>query len=147
MVPLPDAVMAHETPRMRVQPKPGSGTDIRVFGILFAVAGTTDLIWILSYPEYALKVFGTTFGGWTDLFVKYQHPVIHWMIGYGFWHRRRWALWGYLAYLLTACLSETVNQVVFGFHATRTTMIIVSLVFGTYIVARRRVFTPRGNAA
>ena len=140
MVPLPDAVMAHEIQRMHVQPNPGSGTDIRIFGILFVVAGITDLIWILSYPEYALKVFGTTFAGWTGVFVKYQHPVIHWMIGYGFWHRRRWALWGYLAYLLMACLSETVNQVVFSFNATRTTMIMVSLVFGTYIVARRNVF-------
>ena len=133
--------MANETRHIDVRSKPGSGTDIRALGILFVVAGVADLIWILSYPDYALKVFGTTFGGWTGVFVKYQHPVIHWAIGYGFWRRRRWALWGYLAYLLIACLSETINQVVFGFHATRTIMIILSLVFGTYIVARRNVFT------
>ncbi len=133
--------MANETRHIDVRSKPGSGTDIRALGILFVVAGAADLIWILSYPDYALKVFGTTFGGWTGVFVKYQHPVIHWAIGYGFWRRRRWALWGYLAYLLIACLSETINQVVFGFHATRTIMIILSLVFGTYIVARRSVFT------
>ncbi len=119
---------------------PPSGTDIKILGILFFVSGIIDLFWILSYPEYALKVFGTTFEGWAGILVKYQHPVIHWAIGYGFWHTRRWAYWGYLSYLGIACLSETVNQVVLGFHSTRTTMIVISLVFGTYIVARRNIF-------
>ncbi len=124
-------------------PMPGAGTDVRTLGILFVIAGVADLVWILSYPQYALKVFGTTFGGWTGAFVKYQHPFIHWAIGYGFWHKRRWALWGYLVYLLVACLSETVNQVVMGFHPTRTTMIVLSLLVGTYLMARRKVFVPR----
>ncbi|MEE8612825.1 MAG: hypothetical protein V3S85_01690 [Nitrospirales bacterium] len=119
-----------------------TGTDIQILGILFLVSGVIDFIWILAYPEYALKVFGTTFGGWMGLFVKFQHPLIHWMIGYGFLKRRRWAFWAYLVYLAMACVSETINQFVYGYHQARTTMIILSLLFGTYIVARRKAFQP-----
>ncbi len=57
------------------------GTDIQILGILFLVSGVIDFIWIVAYPEYALKVLGTTFGGWMGLFVKIQHPLLHWMIG------------------------------------------------------------------
>lgn len=138
----PENLMTYETPSTHIRPKSllASGLDIRILGILFVLSGVVDLLWILSYPEYALKVFGTTFKGWAGMVVKYQHPVIHWAIGYGFWYTRRWAFWGYLTYLGFACLSETINQVVLGFHTTRTTMIVISLVFGTYIVARKNVF-------
>ena len=135
--------MANETRHVHVRSKTrlASGPDVKALGLLFVVSGVVDLIWILAYPEYALKVFGTTFGGWVGAFVKYQHPLIHWAIGCGFWRRRRWALWGYMAYLLVACLSETVNQFIFGFHATRTSMILISVGFGAYVIARRNVFT------
>ena len=43
-----------------------NGWDIRIFGILLVVAGVFDLVWISAYPNYALKVFGTTFEGLTD---------------------------------------------------------------------------------
>ena len=121
------------------------GTDIKILGILFVLSGGIDFFWILSYPDYALKVFGTTFDGWAGALVKYQHPVIHWVIGYGFWNLRRWSFWGYLAYLGLACVSETINQVVLGFNTTRTSMIIVSLLFGTYIMARRHVFHAKST--
>jgi hypothetical protein len=117
--------------------------DIQVLGILFIVSGGIDLIWIMSYPDYALKVFGTTFDGWAGELVKYQHPFFHWAIGWGFWRKRLWAWWGYLGYLLLACASETVNQWVLGFNTTRTSMILVSLLFGVYIVARHRVFSSQ----
>lgn len=117
-----------------------SGNDIRILGILFVVSGIIDFVWIMSYPDYALKVFGTTFPGWQGAFVKYQHPVIHWAIGYGFWFRQRWAYVAYLAYLGLACTSEVTTQVVEGYHQTRTTMIIVSLLFGLYIFTRRHIF-------
>lgn len=116
------------------------GLDIKILGSLFVLSGGIDFFWILAYPDYALKIFGTTFDGWAGALVKYQHPVIHWIIGYGFWNLRRWSFWGYLAYLGLACLSETINQVVLGFNSTRTTMIIVSLLFGAYIVTRRNIF-------
>jgi len=119
-----------------------NGWDIRILGILLVVAGVFDLVWIAAYPNYALKVLGTTFEGLTGEFVKYQHPVIHWILGYGFWRQRRWAFYGYLVYLGLGCLSEVVTQMIDGFHSTRTTMILVSLIFGSYIVLRRSAFCP-----
>lgn len=58
-----------------------NGRDIQIFGMLLILAGTLDLMWIATYPHYALKVFGTTFSGWGGEFVKYQHPAIHWVLG------------------------------------------------------------------
>lgn len=140
------------TPRTARETHPGGGgrsinagfwtraIDIRMLGILFVVSGLIDLLWILSYPDYALKVFGTTFGGWVGEAVKLQHPLIHVVIGLGFFTTRRWALWGYLAYLALACASEIVTQVVVGFHPVRMTMILISLAFAAYVVARRHAF-------
>jgi hypothetical protein len=116
------------------------GRDIQIFGILLIVAGSIDLIWIAAYPNYALKVFGTTFDGVTGEFVKYQHPLIHWILGYGFWKQRLWAFYGYLVYLGLGCLSEVVTQLTAGFHSTRTTMIVVSLLVGWYVLYRKSVF-------
>lgn len=116
------------------------GRDIQIFGILLVFAGSMDLIWIAAYPGYALKVFGTTFTGLAGVFVKYQHPLIHWALGYGFYTRQRWALWGYIAYLGIGCISELTTQFVEGYHSTRTTMILVSLLFGAYVLLRRSVF-------
>ena len=123
------------------------GQDIRLFGILLVLAGVIDFVWIASYPHYQLKVFGATFDNWLGEMVKYQHPFIHWLIGYGFWKQRLWALYGYLVYLGLGCLSEVVTQVVGGFHTTRTTMILVSLLFGGYIVLRRPAFQTSPPAA
>ena len=123
-----------------------SGIDIRLLGILFVISGVVDFFWILSYPNYALKVFGTTFTGWIGAFVKYQHPVIHLAIGYGFWKTKKWALYTYLVYLILACLSETTTQLVQGYHPTRTTMIIISILFGFYIVWRRKIFSSATDA-
>lgn len=117
-----------------------TGRDVQILGILLILAGTFDLMWIASYPHYALKVFGTTFNGWAGEFVKYQHPGIHWALGFGFWRRQIWAFWGYLVYLGIGCLSELTTQVVEGFHSTRTTMIVTSLLFGSYIFLRRLAF-------
>lgn len=122
-----------------------AGQDIKVLGLLFVISGGIDLMWILAYPEYSLKVFGTTFSGWAGEVVKFQHPLIHWLIGYGFWQTRRWAFWAYLGYLTLACFSEVINQLVLGFHQTRTTMIVVSLVFGAYIIARQQVFISNSS--
>ena len=104
------------------------------------VSGIIDLVVILAYPDYSLKVFGRTFSGWIGEFVKYQHPAIHLAIGYGFWKTKRWAFLTYLFYLTLACMSEVVTQIVVGYHTFRTTMVIVSLFFGIYIVSRRNVF-------
>ncbi|MGP0591617.1 hypothetical protein ACTRXD_03635 [Nitrospira sp. T9] len=111
-----------------------------MLGMLLLLAGTLDLVWIASYPHYALKVFGTTFSGWAGELVKYQHQFVHWVLGYGFLKKTLWAFWGYLLYLGLGCLSELTTQVIEGFHSTRTTMNLVSLIFGCYIFLRRDVF-------
>ena len=48
--------------------------------------------------------------------------------------------WGYLIYLSLGCLSELTTQVVEGFQSNRTTMILVSLLFGCYSLLRREMF-------
>ena len=122
-----------------------SGDDIRWIGWLFLVSGVIDLVWILSYPAYQLKVFGGAFGGAVGWMVKLQHPVIHWVIGWGFVRTRLWAWWGYLAYLLVACTSEIITQLVEGPHPVRLSMIGISLVFAGYVALRRHVFRPRAR--
>lgn len=99
-------------------------------------------MWILSYPAYQLKVFGATFSGTGGWIIKLQHPVIHWAIGWGFVRTRPWAWWAYLAYLLVACTSEIVTQMVEGVHPVRLSMIGFSVAFAGYIVTRRHVFRP-----
>ncbi len=115
--------------------------DLQAFGLLMAISGAVDLVWSMSYPDYALKVFGATFSGWAGWMVKYQHPVIHVAIGIGFIKARLWALGVYLAYLALACTSEVVTQLVEGYHPLRTGLILVSLTVGAYLVARRHAFT------
>ena len=117
-----------------------SGDDIRWVGWLFLASGVIDLVWILSYPAYQLKVFGLTFGGTVGWMIKLQHPVIHWGIGWGFLRTRLWAWWGYLVYLLVACTSEIVTQLVDGIHPVRVSMIGISVAFAAYIVMRRHIF-------
>ncbi len=95
---------------MIVQKRPlqrfiSQGRDIQIFGMLLLLAGTLDYVWIATYPHYALKVFGTTFSGWAGEFVKYQHPFIHWVLGYGFLKKHLWAFWGYLILVSAASVS------------------------------------------
>lgn len=37
-----------------------TGRDNQILGVLLILAGTFDLMWIVAYPHYALKVLGTT---------------------------------------------------------------------------------------
>lgn len=125
--------------RTERRPEP-AGADIRAFGLLFVLSGAIDLVWILSYPAYALSVFGMRFDGTVGWAVKLQHPVLHGIIGWGFFRLRRWAFGMYLGYLCVACTSEVVTQLVHGYHPLRTSMILLSGLFAVYVIARRRVF-------
>lgn len=127
--------------RPSTQPFWKQGRDIQILGYVLILAGIIDFFWIASYPDYSLKVFGTTFGGLTGEAIKYQHPVIHWILGYGFVIKRRWALLGYLAYLALGCLSELTTMFIEGFHPTRATMILITLIFSAYVFFRRSVFS------
>lgn len=122
---------------MRAQPV---GRDIKIWGGLFLIVGTMDLIIIVLFPAYALKLFGTTVTGPASLLIKLHSPAVHLLIGYGFLWLRPWA-WGLsLAYAGFGIVSETMNQLAFGFHIVRSAFIATTILFALYLIWRRRVF-------
>ena len=122
---------------MRARPV---GVDIKIWGGLFLVVGTMDLIVIVLFPAYALKLFGTSVTGPASFLIKLHCPAVHLLIGYGFLWLRPWA-WGLgLAYAGFGIVSETMNQLAFGFHGVRSGFIATTLLFALYLIWRRTVF-------
>ncbi len=133
-------------------PQTRTGRDIKLLGGLFLIVGLFDLVIIALYPEYDLKVFGTTLNGPLGLLIKLQSPALHLAIGYGFLFLRPWA-WGLsLAYAGFGIASEAMNQMAWGFNAIRSTFMATTLLFAGYLVWRRTVFAdddsspPAGKA-
>jgi hypothetical protein len=117
-----------------------TGFGIKFLGGVFLIVGTADMIIIGLYPEYALKIFGTTLTGTAGYLVKLQSPVVHFLIGYGFLFLRPWA-WGLgLAYAGFGMISELMNQQVWGFHPVRSAFIATTGLFVAYLIWRREVF-------
>ncbi|MBM4120720.1 MAG: hypothetical protein ACKOBZ_08005 [Nitrospira sp.] len=117
-----------------------SGRDIKTLGGLFLIVGTMDMVIIAWYPDYALKIFGTSLSGTAGYLVKLQSPIVHFLIGYGFLFLRPWA-WGLsLAYAGFGIASECLNQYVLGFSVIRSSFILTTLAFIGYLVWRRAVF-------
>ena len=58
---------------MRAQP---AGVDIRIWGGLFLIVGTMDLIIIVLFPSYALKLFGTSVTGPASFLIKLHSPAV-----------------------------------------------------------------------
>lgn len=122
---------------MRAQP---AGVDIRIWGGLFLIVGTMDLIIIVLFPSYALKLFGTSVTGPASFLIKLHSPAVHLLIGYGFLWLRPWA-WGLgLAYAGFGIVSEAMNQLAFGFHVVRSGFMATTLLFALYLIWRRTVF-------
>jgi hypothetical protein len=124
-----------------------SGRDIKLWGGLFLIVGTLDLLVIAWHPDYALRIFGATLAGTAGYLVKLQSPVVHLSIGYGFLFLRPWA-WGLsLAYAGFGIASECVTQYILGFSAVRSGFIATTLVFVGYLIRRQAVFTdpPPGS--
>lgn len=122
---------------MRAQPV---GVDIKIWGGLFLIVGTMDLIVIVLFPAYALKLFGTSVTGPASFLIKLHSPAVHLLIGYGFLWLRPWA-WGLgLAYAGFGIVSEVMNQLAFGFHIVRSAFIATTLLFAGYLIWRRAVF-------
>lgn len=116
------------------------GTDIQMLGGLFLIVGVIDLIIIVLYPHYALKMFGTAITGPASFLVKLHSPAIHLLIGHGFLFLRPWA-WGMaVAYAGFGIASELLNQVSFGFHPLRSGFMLTTLLFIGYLAWRRTVF-------
>src|SRR5512134_1268023 len=96
------------------------GTDIKVFGGLFMIVGAVDLVIIVLFPSYALKLFGTVVAGPSSFLIKLHSPAVHLLIGYGFLWLRPWA-WGLaVAYSGFGIVSEIMNHFAFGSHPVRT---------------------------
>ncbi len=117
-----------------------SGRAIQLLGGLFLIVGTIDLVIIVLFPDYVLKLFGTAVTGPASLLVKLHSPAVHLLIGYGFLWLRPWA-WGLaLAYAGFGLVSEGMNQLAFGFNPIRAGFMVTTLLFSCYLVWRRTVF-------
>jgi hypothetical protein len=122
---------------MRTKPV---GVDIKLLGGLFLIVGLVDLVIIVLFPSYALKLFGTAVTGPPSFLVKLHSPAVHLLIGYGFLWLRPWA-WGLaLAYAGFGLISEAMNQLTFGFNWIRSGFIVTTLLFACYLIWRRAVF-------
>ena len=129
---------------MRARP---AGVDIKLLGGLFLIVGTMDLIVIVLFPAYVLKLFGTAVSGPASLLIKLHSPAVHLLIGYGFLWLRPWA-WGLsLAYAGFGIVSEAMNQLAFGFHMVRSGFMATTILFALYVVWRRSLFVdvPRSD--
>lgn len=119
------------------------GVDIKLLGGLFLIVGTVDLVIIVLFPSYALKLFGTAVTGPLSFLAKLHSPAVHLLIGYGFLWLRPWA-WGLsLAYAGFGIVSETMNQFAFGFHVVRSGFIASTALFVFYLFWRRHLFTDQ----
>ena len=117
--------------------------DVKLFGGLFMIVGTVDMVIIDLFPSYALKLFGAEISGPSSFFVKLHSPAIHLLIGYGFLWLRPWA-WGLsLAYAGFGIVSEAMNQLTFGFHPARSVFMATTVVFMLYLFWRRHLFTDQ----
>jgi hypothetical protein len=118
----------------------GTGRDIQLLGGLFLIVGTVDLVIIALFPAYALKLFGTAVTGPASLLVKLHVPVVHLLIGHGFLWLRPWA-WGLaLTYAGFGVVSETMNQLTFGFSQIRSGFMAATFLFASYLIWRRATF-------
>lgn len=117
------------------------GRDIQLFGSLFILVGILDLLIIELYPTYALKLFGTVVTGAMAYPIKLHSPLVHFLIGYGFLFLRPWAWSLAVAYAGFGIVSETMNQLAFGFHVARTAFMVTTLCFLGYVYWRRTLFS------
>lgn len=116
------------------------GLDIKILGGLFLIFGTVDLVVIALFPAYAFKLFGVAVAGPSSYLIKLHSPAVHLLIGYGFLWLRPWA-WGLsLAYAGFGLVSETMNQLSFGFHPVRSAFMVTTMLFAACIVRRRALF-------
>lgn len=104
-----------------------------------------DLYLIYAYPHYALKVFGTTFSGLAGEVAKFQSPVLHTLIGYGFIRQRRWSYWLFMAYAAVGIASALVNFALLGFGRIRTIFLVLLILFAAYVYSRRKCFDRNGD--
>jgi hypothetical protein len=122
------------------------GVDIKLFGGAFLIVGMMDLIIIVLFPAYALTLFGTVVEGPASFLIKLHTPAVHLLIGYGFLLLCPWA-WGLsLAYAGFGIVSETMNQLAFGFDVGRSGFTVTTALFVGYLLWRRHLFADQLSA-
>ena len=123
------------------------GLDIKILGGLFLTFGTVDLVVIDLFPSYAFKLFGVAVTGPSSYLVKLHSPAVHLLIGYGFLWLRPWA-WGLsVAYAGFGLVSETMDQLSFGFHPVRSGFMATTMLFVAYVIWNRTLFSDEDLAA
>jgi len=119
------------------------GVDIKLLGGLFLIVGVVDLVIIVLFPSYALKLFGSAVTGPSSFLVKLHSPAVYLLVEYGFLWLRPWA-WGLsLAYTGFGIVSESMNQFVFGIHMFRSEFIATTALFVINLFWRRHLFTDQ----
>lgn len=125
---------------MRTKP---IGVDVKLFGGAFLIVGLMNLIIIVLFPAYALKLFGTVVEGPALFVIQLHSPAAHLLIGYGFLWLRPWA-WGLsLAHAGFGIVSETMNQLAFGIHVGPAGFIVTTALFMGYLFWRRHLFADQ----
>jgi hypothetical protein len=127
-----------------VLPLPSRGSlDLQAIGFLFLLTAFTDLYIIQARPDYGLKILGTALPGAWGVISKAQSPTLHILIGIGFLLVKRWGLLVYLVYAGFGIINAGVNLAVLpGPHRIRIIFMISLAVFTTYILWRRKRFSP-----
>lgn len=111
-----------------------------LIGVLLIANGFVDLYIILDRPEYALKFFGQSFHGPAGWIVKFQSPLLHALIGYGFLRLKRWSYLLYMAYAFFGMTNALTNLYLLGPGKIRNIFIVSLFFFTLYIYLRRKAF-------
>ena len=124
-----------------------AGLEMNILRGNFLTFGTVDLVVIALFPSYAFNLFGVAVTGPSSYLVKLHSPAVHLLMGYGFLWLRPWA-WGLsVAYAGFGLVSETMNQLSFGFHPVRSGFMATTMLFVAYVIWRRALFTDEDLAA
>jgi hypothetical protein len=121
--------------------KPDRPTDITVFGILFIVSASFELLNIMMTGwKYTPKFFGITTHGFLAKLILAAQPALHLAIGFGFLKLRRWALYLAAFYAADVLTSAISSFILLGYGRIRTLFIVALLPFLPYLWWRRRHF-------
>lgn len=115
--------------------------DITVFAILFFISAFIELGNIMSTGwKYEPKFFGMMTYGVMAKIVLATAPLLHVVLGYGFWKLYRWALYLALFYAADVLTSTISSYILKGYGLIRTIFLVMLLPFVVYLIARRRYF-------
>ena len=118
----------------------GQGHDIRFLGLLFLMSAGNDAILIAKNPDYLLPFFCMKLQDTAGVVMKALSPALHMLVGLGFLQVKKWSLLVYFVYAAYGTTNALVNLTCFGPGRIRNTLIIVLVIFTSYLTWRRRIF-------